>query len=179
MNKMMNKKGVLLIAAAVLSLILALCVYERTNELVEELTCEELLIHYGDGSTKLLTSEMPDFSAVGNSSLRVVKSIDMQLRMPVPADLSVNNTYVELIFPETVTIRTKYDTAPHIELDAALLMLTGDYRAIIFTGKRGYINWTDDTGYFVEEKSKNVRYMSAWTSGESIAGLRNHVERLK
>ena len=103
----------------------------------------------------------------------------MQLRMPVPADLSVNNTYVELFFPETVTIRTKYDTEPHIKLDAALVMLTGEYSAIIFTGKRGYINWTNGTGFFVEEQSKNVRYMSAWTSGESIAGLRNRVESIE
>ena len=176
---MMNKKRVILIAAAVLSLILVLSVYQRTNEPVEELTCEEVMIHYGDGKTKRLTSEMPDFREVGNSSLHVVKSIDMQLKMPVPADLGVNNTYVELIFPETVTISTKYDTEPYIELDAALIMLAGDHSAIIFTGKRGYINWTDDTGYFVEEKSKNALYMYAWTSGASIDGLRDRVERLK
>ena len=178
----MNKKVVVLITAVLLILILALSVYQQTTEPVEEVMHEKIIIHYGDGETKILTSEMPEFRERGNISLRVIKSINMQLRMLVPADLkerNANNTYVEIIFPETVNISTKYDVQPNIELDAALIVLTGEYSSIIFTGKRGYINWTDDTGYFVEDRSKNVLYRSAWRSEINLDGLRDIVERLK
>ena len=178
----MNKKVVVLITAVLLILILALSVYQQTTEHVEELTYEKIIIHYGDGETKILTSEMPEFRERGNISLRVIKSINMQLRMLVPADLkerNANNTYVEIIFPETVNISTKYDVEPNIELDAALIVLTGEYKDTIFTGKRGYINWTNDTGYFVEDRSKNVLYRSAWRSEINLDGLRDIVERLK
>lgn len=177
-----NKKVVVLITAVLLISILALSVYQQTTEHVEELTYEKIIIHYGDGETKILTSEMPEFREMGNISLRVIKSINMQLRMPVPADLkerNANNIYVEIIFPETVNISTKYGIQPNIELDAALIMLTGEYSSIIFTGKRGYINWTDDTGYFVENRSKNVLYRLAWESAVNVDGLRDIVERLK
>jgi len=179
---MMNKKVVVLITAVLLISILALSVYQQATEPepVEELMHKKIIIHYGDdGETKILTSEMPEFREMGNISLKVIKSINMLLRMTVPADLKVNNTYVEIIFPETINISTKYDVQPNIELDAALIMLTGEYSNIIFTGKRGYINWTDDTGYFVENSSKNVLYMSAWESAVNVDGLRDIVERLK
>lgn len=178
----MNKKVVVLITVVLLILILALSVYQRTTEHVEEVMHEKIIIHYGDGETKILTSEMPEFREMENISLRVIKSINMQLRMLVPADLkerNANNTYVEIIFPETVNISTKYDVQPNIELDAALIVLTGEYKDIIFTGKRGYINWTNDTGYFVEDRSKNVLYRSAWRSEINLDGLRDIVERLK
>jgi len=179
----MNKKVIVLITAVLLISILALLsVYQQTTEPVEEVMHEKIIIHYGDGETKILTSEMPEFREMGNISLRVIKSINMHLRMPVPADLkerNANNTYVEIIFPETVNISTKYDVQPNIELDAALIMLTGEYSSIIFTVKGGYINWKGDTGYFVEDRSKNVHYMSAWRSMVNLDGLRDIVERLK
>ena len=122
----------------------------------------EILVHYGNGSIEVLTPGMPEFDELWDASLHTLRSIEAQLRCPVPCDLKekiAGSTYVEVTFPETVniSINTSYGTT---ELDGALIM--PDRK--IFTGKRGYTNWTGDTGYFVPDSSKDVKYMGVYVA---------------
>ena len=133
----------------------------------------EILVHYGNDSIEVLTPGMPEFDELWDASLNAIRSIEAQLRCPVPYDLKermAGSTYVEVTFPETTNISiTMYDRSHDIELDGALIMLSGcrneaQIGCKIFTGKRGYTNWTGDTGYFVPDSSKDVKYMGVYVA---------------
>jgi len=133
----------------------------------------EIIIHYGNDSIEVLTPGVPEFDELWESSLNALRSIEAQLRCPVPCDLKekiAGSTYVEVTFPETTNISIiMYDTSHDIELDGAIIMLSGckneaQIGCKIFTGKRGYTNWTGDTGYFVPDSSKDVKYTSVYVA---------------
>ena len=167
----MKRIVVFLVAIAVLGVVAA----GFANNSIEgfasyEPVQSEIIIHYENGSVGVLTPGVSEFGELWESSLNALRSIEAQLRCPVPCDLKekiTDCTYVEVIFPETTNISI-YDTntSHDIELDGAIIMLSGCKNeaqiGCIFTGRRGYINWTGDTGYFVPDSSKNVKYMGVY-----------------
>jgi len=171
----MKRIVVFLVAIAVLGVVAA----GFANNSIEgfasyEPVQSEIIIHYGNGSVEVLTPGVPEFGELWESSLNALRSIEAQLRCPVPYDLKekiADCTYVEVIFPETTNISiTMYDTntSHDIELDGAIIMLSGCKNeaqiGCIFTGRRGYINWTGDTGYFVPDSSRDVKYMAVYVA---------------
>jgi len=130
----------------------------------------EIIIHYENGSVGVLTPGVSEFGELWESSLNALRSIEAQLRCPVPCDLKekiTDCTYVEVIFPETTNVSI-YDTntSHDIELDGAIIMLSGCKNkaqiGCIFTGRRGYINWTG--GYFVPDSDSSIVYMSVYVA---------------
>jgi len=171
----MKRIVVFLVAIAVLGVVAA----GFANNSIEgfasyEPVQSEIIIHYGNGSVGVLTPGVSEFDELWESSLNALRSIEAQLRCPVPYDLKekiADCTYVEVIFPETTNIGiTMYDTntSHDIELDGAIIMLSGCKNeaqiGCIFTGRRGYINWTGDTGYFVPDSSRDVKYMAVYVA---------------
>ena len=135
----------------------------------------EMIIHYGNGSVEVLTPGVSEFGELWESSLNALRSIEAQLRCPVPYDLKekiAGSTYVEVIFPETTNISITMcdtNTSHDIELDGAIIMLSGckneaQIGCKIFTGRRGYINWTGDTGYFVPDSDSSIVYMGVYVA---------------
>jgi len=169
----MKRIVVFLVAIAVLGVVAA----GFANNSIEgfasyEPVQSEIIIHYGNGSVEMLTPGVPEFDELWESSLNALRSIEAQLRCPVPYDLKekiADCTYVEVIFPETTNISIyETNTSHYIELDGAIIMLSGCKNeaqiGCIFTGRRGYINWTGDTGYFVPDSSKDVKYMGVYVA---------------
>jgi len=169
----MKRIVVFLVAIAVLGVVAA----GFANNSIEgfasyEPVQSEIIIHYGNGSVGVLTPGVSEFDELWESSLNALRSIEAQLRCPVPYDLKekiADCTYVEVIFPETTNISIyETNTSHDIELDGAIIMLSGCKNeaqiGCIFTGKRGYINWTGDTGYFVPDSSKDVKYMGVYVA---------------
>lgn len=167
----MKRIVVFLVAIAVLGVVAA----GFANNSIEgfasyEPVQSEIIIHYGNGSVGVLTPGVSEFDELWESSLNALRSIEAQLRCPVPYDLKekiADCTYVEVIFPETTNISiTMYDTNYNIELDGAIIMLSGCKNeaqiGCIFTGRRGYINWTGDTGYFVPDPDGSIIYMGVY-----------------
>ena len=171
----MKRIVVFLVAIAVLGVVAAAGFANNSIEgfASYEPVQSEIIIHYGNGSVEVLTPGVPEFGELWESSLNALRSIEAQLRCPVPYELKekiADCTYVEVIFPETTNISI-YDTntSHDIELDGAIIMLSGckneaQIGCKIFTGKRGYINWTGDTGYFVPDSSKDVKYMGVYVA---------------
>ena len=171
----MKRIVVFLVAIAVLGVVAA----GFANSSIEgfasyEPVQSEIIIHYGNSSVEVLTPGVPKFDELWESSLNALRSIEAQLRCPVPYDLKekiADCTYVEVIFPETTNISiTMYDTntSHDIELDGAIIMLSGCKNkaqiGCIFTGRRGYVNWTGDTGYFVPDSDSSIVYMGVYVA---------------
>jgi len=170
----MKRIVVFLVAIAVLGVVAA----GFANNFIEgfasyEPVQSEIIIHYGNGSVEVLTPGVPEFDELWESSLNALRSIEAQLRCPVPCDLKekiAGSTYVEVTFPETTNMSIiMYDTSHDTELDGAIIMLSGckneaQIGCKIFTGKRGYTNWTGDTGYFVPDSSKDVKYTGVYVA---------------
>ena len=170
----MKRIVVFLVAIAVLGVVAA----GFANNSIEgfasyEPVQSEIIIHYGNGSVEVLTPGVPEFDELWESSLNALRSIEAQLRCPVPCDLKekiAGSTYVEVTFPETTNMSIiMYDTSHDTELDGAIIMLSGckneaQIGCKIFTGKRGYTNWTGDTGYFVPDSSKDVKYTGVYVA---------------
>ena len=168
----MGRIVVFLVAIAVLGIVAAVLPIILKGFASYEPVQSEIIIHYGNGSVEVLTPRAPEFDELWESSLNALRSIEAQLRCPVPYDLKekiAGSTYVEVIFPETTNISiTMHDTntSHDIELDGAIIMLSGCKNeaqiGCIFTGRRGYINWTGDTGYFVPDSDSSIVYMGVY-----------------
>lgn len=166
MNKINKIITLLFIFILILSFLILM--ESRNNKLSDKhlkekynVTAEKIIIHYNENEIELTNSSR--FEDILSASINAIKSIDQKLRMPVPNNLKeriARDVYVEVIFAETTNITTKYGKS--IEADAVILTLAGEYKNVIFTGERGYIDWKNDTGYFVKDETKDVLYMSAW-----------------
>jgi len=126
----MKRIVVFLVAIAVLGVVAA----GFANSSIEgfasyEPVQSEIIIHYGNGSVEVLTPGVPEFDELWESSLNALRSIEAQLRCPVPYDLKekiAGSTYVEVIFPETTNISIyETNTSHYIEFDGAIIMLSG------------------------------------------------------
>ena len=159
----MKRIVVFLVAIAVLGAVAA----GFANNSIEGFASYEP-VQSGNGSVGVLTPGVPEFDVLWESSLNALRSIEAQLRCPVPYDLKeeiAGSTYVEVIFPETTNISIyETNTSHYIELDGAIIMLSGckneaQIGCKIFIGRRGYINWTGDTGYFVPDSDSSIIYI--------------------
>ncbi len=116
----------------------------------------QIVVHVGK-QTKIVTPEMDEFYEI----MKILRSTSNITRTPktvmaVPYELKNaldNEMYVEFINGDNAT----------------LIVLSGEFENTIFTGKKGYMGWTGNTGRFIEKESGNIVYMNVYSADRKDA----------
>ena len=107
-----------------------------------------IIIHIDGDYYQILPSD-EGYDKLSGECMNILRSINGQYKLAITFDrltsLKSQENYVEIIFPENITLITNYKS---IKLRGAVLILSGEYKGKIFTYRDRMVGvWSSDKGF--------------------------------
>ncbi len=122
------KKYIAILAVALMLLYFTLNILSKPPEINSG-----IVIHI-NGKYRIISPEDRGYGKLKEECLEILKAINGQYKLGIKMDglnsIKAHEDYVEIVFPEIITLKTNYR---NIHLKGAVFVLSGKYRNTIFT----------------------------------------------
>ncbi len=145
----MRRKTIIMSVIALATLFSILFLFMHGPQKIEE----GVIIHLNNRYYTALPGE-EGYDKLSEECMDILESINGQYKLAMTFDrlnsIKKWNNYVEIIFPENITVKASYKD---IRVKGAVFMLSGEYRGIIFTYRGKIVGvWSSDRKFDILEK---------------------------
>jgi len=137
------KKHITILAVALLLLYFTLSILSKPPEINSG-----IVIHI-NGKYRIISPEDRGYSKLKEECLEILKAINGQYKLGIRMDglnsIKAHEDYVEIVFPENITLKTSYC---NLQLKGAVFVLSGEYRNTVFTYRNGIVGvWSSSRSF--------------------------------